>query len=60
MKRTEKPKTKRFVVKAHPMRLRPGIDPTGFNKLIDDLEIEAFLETSRKLDAYIAAKKHKK
>jgi len=31
----------RFVVKARPMGLRPGIDPAGLNKLADALEIEA-------------------
>jgi hypothetical protein len=38
-----------FVLKARPMGLRAVYDPTGFNKLADDLEAEAFLETSRKL-----------
>jgi hypothetical protein len=38
-----------FVVKARPMGLRAGLDPTGFNRLVDDLEAEAFLETTRKL-----------
>ncbi len=38
-----------FVVKARPMGLRPGYDPAGFNRLADDLEAEAFLETTRKL-----------
>jgi len=33
-----------FVVKARPMGLRPGIDPAGLNKLVDDLEVDAFLE----------------
>jgi hypothetical protein len=36
-------KAKRFVVKARPMGLRAGIDPAGFNKLADDLEVDAFL-----------------
>lgn len=31
-----------FVVQARPMGLRAGIDPTGLNKLADDLEAEAF------------------
>ena len=34
-----------FVVQSRPMGLRAGIDPTGFNRLADDLEAEAFLET---------------
>ena len=35
---------KPFVVKARPLDMRPGIDPAGFNKLADELEVEAFLE----------------
>lgn len=38
-----------FVVKSRPMGLRAGHDPAGFNPLADDLEAEAFLETTRKL-----------
>lgn len=38
-----------FVLKARPMGLRAGHDPAGFNQLADDLEAEAFLETTRKL-----------
>jgi hypothetical protein len=38
-----------FVSHARPMGLRTGHDPTGFNRLADDLEAEAFLETTRKL-----------
>jgi len=38
-----------FVVEARPMGLRAGHDPAGFNKLADDLEAEAFLETTRNL-----------
>ncbi len=34
----------RFVVRARAMGLRPGFDPAGLNKLVDDLEAEAFLE----------------
>jgi hypothetical protein len=34
-------KSKRFVVRARPLGLRPGIDSAGFNKLADDLETEA-------------------
>jgi hypothetical protein len=34
----------RFNVKARPMRLRSGIDPAGLNKLVDALEIDAFME----------------
>ena len=35
----------RFEVKARPMGLRRGIDPAGFNRLADELEADAFLET---------------
>ena len=38
-----------FVLNARPMGLRAGHDPSGFNRLADDLEAEAFLETTRKL-----------
>lgn len=36
-----------FVVAARPMGLRSGLDPSGFNRLADDLEAEAFLESNR-------------
>ncbi len=36
-----------FVVKARPLGLRAGLDPTGFNQLVDDLEVAAFLEQNR-------------
>lgn len=38
-----------FVLRTRPMGLRAGYDPAGFNRLADDLEAEAFLETTRKL-----------
>jgi len=38
-----------FVVRARPMGLRTGLDPAAFNRLADDLEAEAFMETTRKL-----------
>ena len=42
-------KATRFLVKARPMGLRAGIDPTSFNKLADELEVEAFqTKTPRK------------
>ncbi len=41
--------TEPFVLNARPMGLRAGHDPAGFNQLADDLEAEAFLETTRKL-----------
>jgi len=31
-----------FVVKARALGLRAGLDPAGFNKLADDLEVDAF------------------
>lgn len=33
-----------YNVKPRPMRLRSGIDPAGFNKLMDALEIDTFME----------------
>lgn len=43
-----------FVLRSRPMGLRAGYDPAGydpagFNQLADDLEADAFLETTRKL-----------
>ena len=38
----------RFVLKARPMGLRPGIDPTGLNKLADDLEVDGILAKNRR------------
>ena len=32
-----------FVVRARSLGLRAGLDPTGFNKLADGLEVDAFL-----------------
>ncbi len=34
----------KVIIKARPLGLRSGIDPAGFNKLADDLELDAFLE----------------
>ena len=39
---------KRFSVKARPMGLRPGLDPTKLAELADELEIETFLEPTRR------------
>ncbi len=36
-----------FILKARPLNLRAGLDPAGFNKLADELEVEAILEKSR-------------
>ena len=32
-----------FVLKARPLELRSGMDPAGFNKLADDMEVDAVL-----------------
>jgi hypothetical protein len=40
---------KPFVVKARPMGLRAGLDPSRLHDLADDLEAEAFVATTRKL-----------
>jgi predicted transcriptional regulator len=40
---------KAFRVKARPMRLRVGIDPARMSEVGDELEVEAFLETTRRL-----------
>jgi hypothetical protein len=37
-----------FVVNARPMGMRPGIDPTSFNKLADELELDAALALPRR------------
>jgi len=39
-----------FVVKAKNMGLRPGIDPTQLQDLADEMEVEAFLDVTRKLE----------
>ena len=39
-------KAPRFVVRARPMGVRAGLDPAGFNKLADELEVDAFLARS--------------
>lgn len=33
---------KRFRVQPHSLDLKPGIDPSRFNQLLDELEVEAF------------------
>ncbi len=43
---SEKPTASRqapFEVKARPMGLRAGVDPTSLNKLADELEVDAVL-----------------
>jgi hypothetical protein len=37
-----------FVIKARGLGLRAGVDPAGFNKLADDLEVDVFLEKPRR------------
>ena len=37
-----------FLVKARPMGLRPGIDPGSLNRLADDLDADAVVETARR------------
>jgi len=44
-------KPSRFVLRARPMGLRAGIDPAGLNKIADDLEAEAFLEKTQRLNS---------
>ncbi|HEX2139330.1 MAG TPA: ribbon-helix-helix domain-containing protein [Woeseiaceae bacterium] len=38
------PQPKRFRIRTHRLRLRPGFDPEKLNELSDELESEAFLE----------------
>ncbi|MCC7376667.1 MAG: hypothetical protein IT581_18555 [Verrucomicrobiales bacterium] len=38
---------KPFVIQARPLGLRPGLDPASFNKLADDLEVDAVVEKIR-------------
>lgn len=33
-----------YRVTPHHARLRPGIDPTSMNRLVDEMEVEAFAE----------------
>lgn len=46
VEKDEKP----FVVKAKNLGLRPGIDYSEINQLADELEVEAYLEVTRKLE----------
>src|SRR5947209_4899404 len=36
-----------FVLKVRPLGLRAGLDLAGFNKLTDELEVEAFLDQNQ-------------
>ena len=38
-----------FVVRAKPMGLRAGIDSARLNQLADEMEVDAFLELTKKL-----------
>ena len=49
--KTLPPKASRFVVKARPMGVCAGIDPASFNKLADELEVDAFLVKTRRMRA---------
>jgi hypothetical protein len=41
---------KSFPIKARPMGLRTGIDPARLTEVADDLEVEAFLALTRRLE----------
>ena len=45
---TKTVKRQRFVVKAKSMGLKEGFDPTSFNRLVDDLEVEAIATRVRR------------
>ena len=49
---------KPFVVKAKAMRLYPGIDYAKMNQLHDELEVESYLDVTRKLDAQCSSNQH--
>ena len=49
LSKREASKAKRFVVRPYPLGIRAGIEPTSYNKLIDELEVEAFLEKDARL-----------
>jgi|688.fasta_scaffold410166_2 hypothetical protein len=36
-----------FRVKAHSSDYQPGIDPTKFNRLVDELQVEEFIRKSK-------------
>ncbi len=43
-RKTTPAKRRPFVVKARLLGLRAGLDPAGFNKLADELEVDAVLQ----------------
>ena len=42
------PARKPFKVRPHSLGLKPGIDPNKLNQLVDELEVEDFLEREKK------------
>ena len=46
--RPSRPRRVPFIVKARSMGLRPGIDPASFNRLVDDLEIDAAVTATKR------------
>jgi hypothetical protein len=48
-KRSVQHKGVRFIIKARPLGLRAGIDPAGFNKLADEMEVDAFIEKHKRI-----------
>lgn len=40
-----------FVVKAKDLGLKPGVDYSKINQLVDEMEVDAYLEVTRKLEA---------
>ncbi len=49
LSREVKPAAKQFRVKACPMGLKTGIDPTRLHELDAEMEVDRFLEVSRRL-----------
>ena len=50
----------RFKTRPRPMGLRTGIDPARLNQLADDMEVDAFLALSRRLEAEKTARSSKR
>lgn len=44
-----KTRAAKFIIKTRSLGLRAGIDPASFNKLADDLEVDAFLKKHRRV-----------
>ena len=47
----KQPPSRPFKLKARPLCLRSGLDPAGFNKLADELEVDAFIAKTRRLQS---------